>query len=275
MQLNPRYGPDPIITLDGEPSAIAEPLVRQRQRLADALEAFTDAEWSHPSRCDGWSARDVIVHLESTNLFWTASIAAGVKGTRTEFLAEFDPVASPAELVDAAAARTTAEVLEGFTASNDALLGTVRSLDADEWTVQAEAPPGHQPVAAVLHHALWDSFVHERDILVPMGAAPEPEPDEVIASLRYAVALSGAFSINHDRGRGALSVRTRDPDEVFHVVADDAVRVDAGVGPTDAAIEGDALDLLERLSARRPLGDLVPDEVAWMFTGLFEVFDQA
>ena len=61
----------------------------------------------------------------------------------------------------------------------------------------------------------------------------------------------------------------------FHVVADDAVRVMSGVGEADATIEGDALDVLERLSARRPVGGLIPDDVGWMFRGLVEVFDQA
>ncbi len=99
MQLTPRYGPDPVITLDVAPAEILQPTVRQRARLAAALGAFSDEQWVHPSRCDGWSSRDLIVHLDSTNRFWSYSIAAGLRGEPTRLLATFDPVASPAELV--------------------------------------------------------------------------------------------------------------------------------------------------------------------------------
>ncbi len=79
MQLNPRYGPDPVIVFDGSPSAIAEPTIRQRRRLAGALASFGSDEWAHPSRCDGWTCREVIVHLDSTNAFWSYSISVGTE----------------------------------------------------------------------------------------------------------------------------------------------------------------------------------------------------
>lgn len=133
IQLTPRYGADPVITLDGEPAAIVGPAIRQRRRLADAVAAFTDEQWAQPSRCEGWSARDVIVHLDSTNTFWWFSIAQGLAGEPTEFLATFDPVASPAELVADAADRPTADVVDRFVASTDALADLLASLDGPQW----------------------------------------------------------------------------------------------------------------------------------------------
>ena len=129
MQLHPRYGADPVISLDGSPAAIAEPAVRQRRRLAETLATFTDDQWAHPSRCEGWSGRDVIVHLDSTNSFWTYSIEAGLRGEPTTLLATFDPVASPAEFVDASTGRSADEVLESFLASAEALIDLLASLD--------------------------------------------------------------------------------------------------------------------------------------------------
>lgn len=43
------------------------------------------------------------------------------------------------------------------------------SLEAVDWEALAEAPPGHITVSAVTHHALWDSWIHERDVLLPLG----------------------------------------------------------------------------------------------------------
>ncbi len=70
MQLTPRYGTTPIIALDGDPAAVAEPLIRQRRRFVAVIEGLAEEHWSNASRCEGWSARDVAVHLASTNVFW-------------------------------------------------------------------------------------------------------------------------------------------------------------------------------------------------------------
>ena len=129
MQLTPWYGADPIITVDGPPDAIAEPLVRQRRRLASVLESFTDQQWDHPTRCDGWSTRDVITHLQSTSTFWGFSIAMGLKSEPTRILATFDPVASPAQLVADAPDLSTDELLHLFRASNEALADQFAALD--------------------------------------------------------------------------------------------------------------------------------------------------
>ena len=39
----------------------------------------------------------------------------------------------------------------------------------------------------VLHHALWDAWIHERDVLLPLGVSPTEEPDEVAALLDWRV----------------------------------------------------------------------------------------
>ena len=58
----------------------------------------------------------------------------------------------------------------------------------------------------VAHHALWDCWVHERDIVLPLGLPTAIEPDEVRACLRYAAALSPAFAISSGRALGILLV---------------------------------------------------------------------
>ena len=279
MQLTPRYGAQPVITLDGPPAAIAGPLIRQRRRLATALASFTDEQWSHPSRCAGWSNRDVIVHLDSTNTFWSMSIAAGVHGEPTRFLATFDPVASPAQLVAGSGDVSTGEVLARFVASTDALVGLCSSLDHASWSAAAEAPPGHVSVSAVAHHALWDSWVHERDVLVPLGLAPEPEADEVAACLRYVAALGPALALNRGAaGSGVLAIDATGPDVVVVVDIGEEVVVRAGAAgaPTvELRLAGDAVELLEALSVRRPLTQLIPADSVWMLRGLSDTFDVA
>ena len=274
MKLIPRYGQDPVIALDGEPSAIVAPAVRQRRRLLAVLETLSDEQWACPSRCAGWSSRDVIVHLDSTNSFWTLSTAAGLRGEPTQFLASFDPVASPAQLVAGSRALSSAQVLDRFSASTEALTQLWLSLDNDDWSALAEAPPGHVSVSAVAHHALWDSWIHERDILIPLGLAIVDEPDEVIASLRYVAALGPALAIN--RGISLVSTMVIDasnPD--VSVTVDIGANVEVRNGWTEGALtlQGRATDLVEALSVRRPLEQDVPADASWMLSGLLEQFD--
>lgn len=278
MQLTPWYGTDPIISVDGRPEAIAEPLIRQRARLADLLEAFADEQWDHPSRCEGWSNRDVITHLQSTNAFWGFSIAMGLKGEPTQFLATFDPVASPAQLVADAPALSTGELLGQFRASNQAFADQLSGLDEGGWQTTAEAPCGHVSITTLAHHALWDSLIHERDILLPLDAAPVEEADETLASLRYVAALSPAFAVSRGTSPGGmLAVEPTDGPDPFTVTVTDRVRVTDGRPATEAdlVLIGSAVDLLESLSLRTPLDQPVPEDAAWFVDGLKVTFDQA
>ncbi len=194
MLLTPRYGPTAIIALDGDPTAIAQPCIWQRRRFLAMIQDLDEDEWIHPSRCDGWSSRDVAAHLASTNAFWEFAIRSGIDGSPTEMLATFDPVATPARMV-ADSTWSTDEIVETFATSSESLARLLLELDATDWTAQAEAPPGHLGVSAVVHHALWDSWIHERDIALPLGRTPPVESDEVIASLRYVAALTPALAI--------------------------------------------------------------------------------
>lgn len=273
MLLTPRYGTTPVLTLDGDPAAISDPLIRQRRRLAETLGRLSEQQWSHPSRCDGWSALDVAIHLSSTNSFWEASIGSGVGGAPTEILASFDPVATPAQMV-ATSDQTAADVVEAFAASTESLATLVAGLAPSDWELLAEAPPGHVDVSAVAHHALWDSWIHERDILLPLGESPPEVPDEVIASLRYVASLTPALVlIRGTAPSGGFDVIASDPDTSFHVAIGGDVAVTDGAAGSDFVLAGKAVDLLEALSVRAPLGADIPDDLGWAFAGLRTVFD--
>lgn len=278
MQLNPRYGDDPLVVLDGDPAAIAGPTVGQRRRFVEELGRLSDEQWAAPSRCEGWSAQDVVVHLDSTNAFWGFSLAAGRSGEPTRFLASFDPKAGPAELVAGAGAKAPGEVLDAFAASTESLVALLESFSAEDWTRTAEAPPGHLGAAAVVHHALWDSWVHERDVLLPLGLTPPEEPDEVAACLRYVAALAPGLALtNGADAAGTILVHATDPDLAVFVEVDGRVSVRDGAptpdGPIDLMLTGDAVGLVEALSIRSPLDAEVPEHAAWLVQGLAEVFE--
>jgi uncharacterized protein (TIGR03083 family) len=276
MQLTPRYGDRPIVRAEPETADPATPLLRQQARLAATLGSLDADQWASPSRCEGWSVQDVIAHLLTADQFWAYSINAGLGGEPTTFLRTFDPVASPAEMVAAARSATPDETLAQFVDSVDALAAAIARVDG-AWSTIAEAPPGHVSVSMVAAHALWDSWIHERDIALPLGLSPVTEPDEVTVALGYAAALSPTFLASLGSTRlGSIDVQVTDPDvRVFIEVGPQVVIRDGGAPEGAVVITGDAVEVLEALSLRGPFPVPPPEEGRWMLEGLAQVFDAA
>jgi len=276
MKLTPRYDVPDFLRFEGSLDDPSVALLRQRRRLASTLAELDDAQWGTPSRCDGWSVQDVIAHLVDANRFWAISIAAGRSGEPTRYLATFDPVASPAEMVDGVRSLPSTEVLERFVESNEAVAESVAGLDDDGWSALGEAPPGHVPLCAVALHALWDGWIHERDVALPLGLAPVEDADEIAGSLRYAVCISPALAVAGGSTRqGSIVVEATDPNVRVVVDVGEAVFVHEGDAATGALhLTGSAVELVEALTYRVPLCQPVGDEHEWLFGGLAEVFDR-
>src|SRR5438105_4264977 len=82
---------------------------------------------------------------------------------------------------------------------------------------------------------LWDCWIHERDVALPLGRTPAIEADEVASSLRYAAALGPGFLINGGDGcRGRFAVDAHRPPTQFWLEVDDSVHVHDGGAPGDA-----------------------------------------
>jgi uncharacterized protein (TIGR03083 family) len=275
MLLSPRYDAAPLITLEvREPGA--HPVVQQRERLGALLADLSEDEWRAPSRCEAWSVQDVITHLNGTNGFWELSIRQALAGEPTRFLASFDPVATPAQMVGGTPAASPEETLAAYLDGVAGMRTAIEELDERTWEAIGEAPPGHVPLRLVADHALWDAWVHERDIALPLGKTPVEDPIEVLTCLRYAAALGRAFVLQQGgTGEGSAEIEVQAPDARIVVEAGpDDVRVHDGSAPDGAhRVELPGVLLLEMLSMR-DVGQPVPDGVRWLTAGLATVFDQ-
>ena len=275
MLLSPRYDGDPLLTVEVRDPG-PHPLLQQRERLGAQLQGLTDDEWHAPSRCEAWTAQDVITHLNTTNGFWGLSIRQALAGEPTRFLATFDPVASPAQMVEGSAKVSPEQTLTEYLDGVADLFALVDGLDSSDWDRVGEAPPGHVPLWLLADHALWDCWVHERDVLLPLGRSTVEDDAEVLTCLRYAAGLGRAFVLQTGGAtRGAAEVVVTGPDTRFVVEAGvDQVRVHDGPAPDGArSAELPAVVLLEMLSMR-DVAEPVPETVEWLTAGLATVFDQ-
>lgn len=283
MEIVPRYDGPPIVTVAegdaGSNGDLAAACLRQRQRLLATFASLGDDDWRTPSRCDGWTVQDVAAHLDGVNRFWQFSIGQGLAGSPTRALTGFDPKATPAAMVDAVRSATPAETLAGLVESSEALCEQIATLDGDQWSTIAEAPAGHLPVRLLVHHALWDCWVHERDVALPLGLVPAVEPDEVMPSLRFVAALGPAFAMQSGTATpAALVLETTDPGGRVVVEVSDHVAVHDGpveVADADATLvlQDAAANFVEGLSMRVPLAHDVPDDRRWLVDTLGRVFE--
>ena len=149
-------------------------------------------------------------------------------------------------------------------------------VERDAATGLGEGPPGHLSLTALAHHALWDAWIHERDVLLPLGIEPPHEADEIAGALRYAAALGPGYGLITGEVRHAtLAVVATDPDVAFTVDVGDRIVVHDGAdADATARLEGDAVALLEGLSSRGPQPAIDPEH-AWLIRSLQVVFDQA
>jgi hypothetical protein len=148
--------------------------------------------------------------------------------------------------------------------------------DEDTWAQTGESPPlGHVTLRLVAVHALWDSWIHERDILLPLGITPVEEHDEVLACLWYAAALGPALLATRGSTRnGTLTVDATDPRVQVVITAGPHVTVGPGTARPDLAqLRGDAVELAEGLSLRQELAVAVASDDRWLLSGLDAAFD--
>jgi putative oxidoreductase len=285
MKIQPRYGTDPItnshppiVSYAGDPAALAVPFVRQRLRLVRMLAGFSPAQWATPSRCAGWTNRHVVQHLVTADGFWAYSISRACRGEPSRGLADFDPVAGPAAMVEAAAEQSPGQLLAAYEQTAGKLADLIGSLTPGQWLLTGETALGHVSVGAVVRHAIWDGWVHERDIALGAGSTPPAEADELDAALRCVAALGAACGVllgDLAGRRLAATVTTRDPAIGFTVEVDGAaVRVaEDSIPGVPVAIEGRAVDVLDALSLRGPQPLRLAPGCQWLTAGLARSFE--
>jgi uncharacterized protein (TIGR03083 family) len=171
----------------------------QRARLLTTLRDLTDEQWQAPSRCAGWTVQDVVRHLGQMNELILGAIAAGRADEHYTVFRNFDPKSTPSRLIADAGPEPVAETLSGFATSTTRTVTAINELADLEEDLLIATPAGRQPWPRAVLHGLFDSALHERDILVALslpvphdsGAAATTNAVELAAVASYQVLLTG------------------------------------------------------------------------------------
>lgn len=166
-----------------DPQAVVDAYVQHRRRFADAVRSLDEAALRSPSRCSEWTVADVLRHGCDVDA-WMRTIWAG----DLPFTA-FDPRVTPHESVVAARSVPDLEIRDRYVDSAIAMADGVDGSGPERWGLPSLSPAGSVPWWLSLLHALFDSWVHERDALLPLGRAVAVENVEVDVVLPYVLAL--------------------------------------------------------------------------------------
>jgi hypothetical protein len=69
----------------------------------------------------------------------------------------------------------------------------IDSSGGERWGASGISPLGVVPWWMSVLHIFWDSWLHERDALLPLGLDVPVEPDDVTATLTYSLVLIGSL----------------------------------------------------------------------------------
>ncbi|HET6950528.1 MAG TPA: maleylpyruvate isomerase family mycothiol-dependent enzyme [Acidimicrobiales bacterium] len=150
-------------------------LADEQRALSDLLGTLDGDGWRAPSRCEGWTVADVVLHLAQTNEMAVASLA----GTFDEFIERMTGGAGPMASVDDGAAL----MVERERGASPDLLNARWEASAAELRAGFEAVDLHARVSWVAGELsaqtlattrLAETWIHAGDVAAAFGPLPEP-----------------------------------------------------------------------------------------------------
>jgi len=138
-------------------------------RLDAYFSGLGEADWAKPSRCEGWSVRDLLAHLASSEDYNHASL----EGTVGEFLAAWgekgatDLTTANEIGIRALDDRSTDQLIADWRVSNALTRAKLRERDGDD----IDTSVGPYPARWQAFHLAFELAVHADDVGVPVAPA--------------------------------------------------------------------------------------------------------
>jgi uncharacterized protein (TIGR03083 family) len=176
---------------DLDPEHLLEVFGEQRRRFVAVLQGFGPNDWAAPTRCADWSAHDVVRHLCDGN----AIAAAAGPGDRTlDITASFDPRITPRGWLAASADEPPGATLTRFVATTEQVLALLRARLAQNRRFDIRLPYGPMDWTVLVLHGFWDSWLHERDVLLARGTDHPTDGDATVYTAAYGLFIAAAVA---------------------------------------------------------------------------------
>ena len=249
----------------GRPDEIAAAWLSHRQRLRSWFAGLTQDGWSGATRCTDWRVVDLAQHLVSGAQFLGYTLHQSRKGEATRLLEGFDSQQTAVTTAADFAGLSPQDLLEQMSAMDARVQHELGLLAGDGATAPAEAPPGQVPAYVAVNHFLFDSWVHERDLLLPANELPVTEPNEAAMVASYVVTLAGIARAVDGAPPPPVTMRVHLADldrNLLIEVSDVGSTVTFAASGEPADVRATAGDLVDYATGRRIHGELDADPTA-------------
>ncbi len=176
---------------DFDPEHLLDVFCGQRQRFVSVLRTFGPDDWAAPTRCAEWSAHDVVRHLCDDNAI---GIGAGANDRALDVAAGFDPRTTPRRWLAASAGEAPDATLSRFVATTGELILIARDRLVQNRRFDIHLPFGPMDWTVLMLHGFWDSWIHERDILLARGDEHPTGADAIAYAATYGLFLAAAVA---------------------------------------------------------------------------------
>jgi uncharacterized protein (TIGR03083 family) len=176
---------------DLDPQRLLGVFGEQRHRFVTVLRGFGPGDWAAPTRCADWSAHEVVRHLCDANAI---GIAAGPDDGTLDTSERFDPRTSPRTWLAASAGESPGVTLDRFVATTDELFALARDRLAQGRRFDVRMPYGPMDWTVLMLHGFWDSWIHERDVLLARGTDHPTDDDATLYATAYGVFIAAAVA---------------------------------------------------------------------------------
>ena len=170
--------------------AIAHALRAQRTRLHDELRVVRDGDWRSPTRCSDWNVQEVALHVCGAS----RAIRSVLAGEQAQVEENFDPRTSPSVYVDLHSSEAPPETLHRLQTTNEALFAVVEGMgeERDDRVAAVWGAPVDWRLLTL--HAMWDGWLHERDVVLPLGRTQATGDEEARLAVAYGLLLTGVMA---------------------------------------------------------------------------------
>jgi uncharacterized protein (TIGR03083 family) len=237
-----------------DPGHVLDVFGGQRQRFLAVLRGFGPGDWAAPTRCAAWSAQDVVRHLCDAN---TKAIAIGPDDRTLDRAAGFDPRITPRQWLAASAGEPPDATLSRFVATTGERLALDRARLARGSRFDVRLPYGTVDWTVRVLHGFWDSWLHERDVLLARGLEHPTEGDAIAYATAYGLFIAATVAAAlGDPVQDKLTLGG-DGGGVFDLDGPDGVTLTVTRMPAEGPPAAQVADALAgRSTAAAALGDL-------------------
>jgi uncharacterized protein (TIGR03083 family) len=174
---------------DFDPEHLIEVFGAQRRRFAAVLSDFGPEDWAAPTRCAEWTAHDVVRHVCDAT-----ALAADEAGQTLDITAGFDPRVTPCHWLSASDGELPSATLYRLEAVTEKLIGNARDRLAQGCRFDVGLPYGPMDWTVLLLHVFWDSWIHERDVLLARAVEHPTDSDATGYAAAYGVFIAAAVA---------------------------------------------------------------------------------